>query len=77
MVSLCVAGKYLWSGTYDGAIRAWNINTYSLETTINAHRKSVESMCANGQHLFSASADHSIKVWWSPMNDIDDDRCGI
>jgi hypothetical protein len=63
VVSLCVAGKFLWSGTYDGTIKAWNLSTYALETTINAHRKSVESMCANNINLFSASADHSIKVW--------------
>jgi len=71
VMSLCVAGKYLFSGQADGAIKAWNLNTYTLETTINAHRRSVESMCSNGVNLYSGSADHSIKVWDLNLNNLE------
>lgn len=65
VISLCIpqANNKLIAGLADGTIKVWNIPNLTLELTMNAHRKSVESLCCTEKYLFSSSCDHSIKIW--------------
>ncbi|KAI3412294.1 WD_REPEATS_REGION domain-containing protein [Psidium guajava] len=65
--SLALAGKFLYSGSSDGEVRAWN---RSLPGSDAGHvaaaavsMSAVKSVVARGDKLFTAHQDHKIRVW--------------
>jgi platelet-activating factor acetylhydrolase IB subunit alpha len=53
------------SGSEDGTIKIWNLDTGVLEQTLIGHIKGVTGTCysQDGNFLISCSLDQSIKVW--------------
>ncbi|MDP4266085.1 MAG: WD40 repeat domain-containing protein [Bacteroidota bacterium] len=64
-VAYCPSGKYLASCGTDKTVKIWNMETRTLEKTLNGHDGSVEAICfsPNGKYLLSGGADNIIKVW--------------
>ena len=58
--------KYLWSGSLDTTVRAWDLLTYQLLFLGVGHKDKITapiSTLQNGQKCISASQDRTIKVW--------------
>ncbi|KMS97364.1 hypothetical protein BVRB_6g156050 [Beta vulgaris subsp. vulgaris] len=62
--SLFLAGKYLYSGSYNGEIRVWPREPAENTTNIVASSSgAVKSLVVLDDKLFSAHQDHKIRVW--------------
>ena len=73
---ICVAfspnSQMLASGSVDGTVRLWNVETNQLQQTLVGHRGPVESVAfsPNGRRLASGSIDATVRVWEvSPSGD--------
>lgn len=55
----------MFSGSYDGEIRMWNLATQKCLDTIQAHEGIVRGLClpSSGDHLLSVGDDKIIKHW--------------
>jgi WD40 repeat protein len=62
-VAVTPDGEQVISGSQDGTLKIWNLNTGILEHTIPAHNDSVNAVCTDGLHIISGSRDKTIKVW--------------
>lgn len=53
------------TGSYDNAVRIWEVETGRLSKTLRAHTGTIHSVafCPDGERLASASSDQSIRVW--------------
>jgi WD40 repeat protein len=56
-------GEQIISGSQDGTINIWNLNSGNLVHTIEAHKDSVNTVCTDGLNIISGSRDKTIKVW--------------
>ncbi|QJB25954.1 WD40 repeat domain-containing protein [Limnospira fusiformis SAG 85.79] len=58
-------GKVLASGSYDGTIKIWDLESGSLRQTIAAHASAVASLAIapDGKHLISGSVDNRVRLW--------------
>jgi WD40 repeat protein/serine/threonine protein kinase len=56
-------GRLLASGGWDGEIRLWDPATGTLQHSIKAHPREVNSLSFSGRSLASASGDGTIKLW--------------
>ncbi|MBS0604679.1 MAG: WD40 repeat domain-containing protein [Verrucomicrobia bacterium] len=61
--SLALDGQRLFSGSYDKAIKVWDLNTNTCTATLQGHDNAVMSLALDGQKLFSGSSDNTIKIW--------------
>lgn len=61
--ALRVVGDRLYSGSYDGTVRAWSTATLQLERTLRCHSGPVRTLTAAGGYLFSGSYDHTVCAW--------------
>ncbi|GMH15354.1 hypothetical protein Nepgr_017195 [Nepenthes gracilis] len=65
--SLVLAGKHLYSGSYDNEIRAWNLDqtshVYQTDNIVAIGSSAAKSLVVFGDRLFSAHHDHKICVW--------------
>ena len=61
--ALRVVGDRLFSGSYDGTVRAWSTATLQLERTLRCHSGPVRTLTAAGRYLFSGSYDHTVCAW--------------
>lgn len=71
VLSLAVAGGYLFSGSYDYTIRVWSLDTLQRVKTLTGHTDAVRTLAVAGNRLFSGSYDGTVKVrggrlgrWW-------------
>ncbi|EEF50425.1 zinc finger CCCH domain-containing protein 48 [Ricinus communis] len=55
--------KRLYSGSTDGTIRAWDVDTLQCVHTLNEHADAVTSLICWDNYLLSCSLDRTIKVW--------------
>ena len=64
-VSFSPEGQTLASGSDDGTVRLWDVNTGNLLHTLTAHRGSVYSVSfsPDGRTLASGSFDHTVLLW--------------
>ncbi|GAB2271138.1 hypothetical protein Dimus_005985 [Dionaea muscipula] len=63
VVSLVVGAGGLYSGSMDGTIRVWDLETFQCTRTLNGHDKVVMSLLCWDQFLLSCSLDKNLKVW--------------
>jgi hypothetical protein len=63
--SVCVStdGSRLFSGSYDGTIKVWNVATAKCVQTLQGHTSRVMWVCVSGSRLFSGGSDKTIKIW--------------
>ncbi|XP_015584409.1 zinc finger CCCH domain-containing protein 48 isoform X2 [Ricinus communis] len=55
--------KMLYSGSTDGTIRAWDVDTLQCVHILNEHTDAVTSLICWDNYLLSCSLDRTIKVW--------------
>ncbi|GAB2271645.1 hypothetical protein Dimus_006475 [Dionaea muscipula] len=63
VVSLVVGAGGLYSGSMDGTIRVWDLQTFECTHTLNGHDNVVMSLLWCDQFLLSCSLDKKLKVW--------------
>ena len=58
-------GKHILSGSYDGTIKLWDINTGREIRTFSSHTDAVASVAfsPDGRQILSGSFDQTIKLW--------------
>ncbi len=64
-VTVTPDGEQVISGSQDGTIKIWNLNSGNLICTISAHDDSVHTIAttADGLYVISGSHDTTIKIW--------------
>ncbi|EFA85552.1 putative protein serine/threonine kinase [Heterostelium album PN500] len=63
--------KKLYSGSADGTLKIWNLETQScIETNRAGHRKAITAICLTNDSYITASADQSIKIWDKSNNEL-------
>lgn len=55
--------QYLITGTFDGAINVWDIETGKLVRKLTGHLQSVSSLKFDNTKLISGSLDKTVRVW--------------
>lgn len=66
VLQLQIIGTLLFSGSMDGTIKVWDLNTAQCVYTCNAHNMPVMGILLWENHLLSCSLDGTVKVWnWS------------
>eukprot|EP01133_Synstelium_polycarpum_P018014 gene18014-21499_t len=55
--------KTMYSGSADGTIKIWNLETMQCTETIRTHRKAISSIIHTATNFISASMDGTIRVW--------------
>ncbi|KAF8039973.1 hypothetical protein BT93_B2247 [Corymbia citriodora subsp. variegata] len=64
--SLALAGKFLYSGSSDGEVRAWSRSSPGSDAgnvAVAVSTSAVKSVVAHGDRLFTAHQDSKIRVW--------------
>lgn len=55
--------KYLMSGSYDGTIKVWKVDTQECLRTLVGHTKGIRALAFDSQKLITGGLDSTIKVW--------------
>uniref|UniRef100_A0A2P2LRG8 Uncharacterized protein MANES_01G013500 n=1 Tax=Rhizophora mucronata TaxID=61149 RepID=A0A2P2LRG8_RHIMU len=63
VLCLAVKSKRLCSGSMDGTIRVWDLDSLQCIHMLNGHTDAVKSLIVWNQYLLSCSLDQTIKVW--------------
>ncbi|KAI9672954.1 MAG: hypothetical protein M1817_003118 [Caeruleum heppii] len=68
ILAVAVSDEHIFAGSQDGEILVWDLATYSLEATIQAHSGSVLCLFLYQEEplLFSSAGDAIINVWSIP-----------
>ena len=61
--AVAVCGGRVWSGGWDGRLRAWSAETLEEEQTVRGHRQAVCALAAGGGRVVSGCGDGGMKVW--------------
>ena len=71
-VALCADGRRAVSGSEDGTLRVWNLDTGACLRVFEGHTWAVNSvaLCADGRRAVSGSQDKTLRVW-----DLDTGAC--
>jgi len=58
-------GKYIASGSWDNAIKLWEVSTGEVVWTAKRHKGAVNSVCfsPDGKYIASGSLDGTIRLW--------------
>ncbi|KAF2320876.1 hypothetical protein GH714_031506 [Hevea brasiliensis] len=65
VICLTIGRDWLYSGSMDSTIRAWELDTLQCIHTLNGHVDAVMSLICWDEYLLSCSLDRTIKVWAS------------
>ena len=60
-IGLAIHGDNLFTGTWNGCVVSWSIETGVVSKTWQAHQGQIASLCMYGDYLFTA--EHSIRMW--------------
>ena len=60
---LVVHNNILYSGSWDGTIRAWNLDTNECITALQGHTNGVFCLIGHNNILYSGSSDKTIRAW--------------
>ena len=63
ILALASTEKFLFSGSYDKTIMAWDTTSLECWKILENHEGAVRSLCVSEQYLFSGSTDSKINVW--------------
>ncbi len=65
VTGLALAGGQLISGSYDGRLIWWDVETRSLVRKVEAHASTIRSVIAtpDGKHVISVADDMLTKIW--------------
>lgn len=55
--------KYLASGSYDGEIKIWDMNTLHCIATLKGHTHSIYDLCFSPSEKYLLSSSNEIKIW--------------
>ena len=61
--SVFLSGKYIYSGSADGTVKKFNIESGVVEKVFKGHTDSVLSVWVSGNYVITGSADKSIRKW--------------
>jgi WD40 repeat protein len=64
-LALAVSGHYLFSGSQDGSIRVWNIETFTLDGVVPCADEghSVLALVVHKDVLYTTSSDNKLRAW--------------
>eukprot|EP00045_Choanoeca_perplexa_P014514 m.171144 g.171144 ORF g.171144 m.171144 type:complete len:1295 (+) comp16702_c0_seq2:210-4094(+) len=51
------------SGSRDGEIRVWDLDTYACVSLLHGHEAEVIALRCSGEHIVSSSNDHTLRLW--------------
>lgn len=54
---------FLFTGTIQGSVAKWKIDTRGLEEKMRGHKQTITVIKAAGTRLYTGSVDHTIRVW--------------
>jgi len=64
---MCVTGEAetltLYTGSEDGTIRAWNVETCEVKKVYQSHKGAIASIVVQDDNIVSASVDHTVIHW--------------
>ena len=60
---LKVWGQYLFSGSWDSAVKVWSLETLTEVTSLIGRTDWVQYLQVSNNYLFSGSRDNTVKVW--------------
>lgn len=59
--ALAVANDRLFSGSYDGTVKVWDVHTMECLQTLAGHTGPVRTLVYSGGHMFSGSYDKTVR----------------
>ena len=59
--ALAVANNRLFSGSYDGTVKVWDVDTLVCLKTLAGHTGPVRTLVYSGGHMFSGSYDKTVR----------------
>ena len=62
MRALAVANDRLFSGSYDGTVKVWDVKTMECLQTLAGHTGPVRTLVYSGGHMFSGSYDKTVRL---------------
>lgn len=60
--ALAVANNRLFSGSYDGTVKVWDVDTLACLKTLAGHTGPVRTLVYSGGHMFSGSYDKTARA---------------
>lgn len=63
--ALAVANERLFSGSYDGTVKVWDVRTMECLQTLAGHTGPVRTLVYSGGHMFSGSYDKTVSYEFS------------
>lgn len=58
--ALATADNRLFSGSYDGTVKVWDVETLECLKTLAGHTGPVRTLVSSGGHMFSGSYDKTV-----------------
>ena len=58
--ALAVANDRLFSGSYDGTVKVWDVKSMECLQTLAGHTGPVRTLVYSGGHMFSGSYDKTV-----------------
>lgn len=56
-------GDKIYSGSWDGTIKIWDISSGLCLQTLNGHKDAITCVIVDGDYIYSSSVDRTVRVW--------------
>ena len=60
--ALATSDNKLFSGSYDGTVKVWDVVTLECLKTLAGHTGPVRTLVSSGGHMFSGSYDKTVRL---------------